>query len=278
MAPVLALEVANAKELYGAPFNLKGYLAGNPLTDENFDFDGTIPFLHGMALLSDELYESTKKSCSGKYLHPNSVDCVKHLDAVREVVKDVNPYHILEPFCDIRNPSPGEILIRKFPKESFEEVSFDNSGQLPDCRGFGYLFIDLWANNNTVRDALGILEGTVVDWNKCTQLPYYTKDIQSTVPYHLNVTNEGYPALIYSGDHDSCLSHVGTQAWIQSLNFSITDDWRPWYVGGQVAGFTRRYSNNLTFATVKGAGHTAPEFKPKECLAMIGRWLSGTPL
>ncbi|KAM0830713.1 hypothetical protein ACQ4PT_066039 [Festuca glaucescens] len=53
-------------------------------------------------------------------------------------------------------------------------------------------------------------------------------------------------------------------AWIRSLGFPVVDEWRPWYVTGEVAGF----------ATVKGAGHTAPEYKPKECLAMMSSWLS----
>ncbi|KAG5542005.1 hypothetical protein RHGRI_021740 [Rhododendron griersonianum] len=41
------------------------------------------------------------------------------------------------------------------------------------------------------------------------------------------------------------------KAWIRSLNYSIVDDWRPWVVEGQVAGYTRTYSNGMTFATVK---------------------------
>ncbi|KAJ4795736.1 Serine carboxypeptidase 1 [Rhynchospora pubera] len=228
ITPVLTLEIANAKELYGAPFNLKGYLAGNPVTDSHFDFDYMIPFVHGMALISDELYESTKKSCSGKYAHPSNVNCAKHLDAVNE--------------------------------ES------------------GYLLAKLWANNDIVREALGVRKEIDAEWNRCTNLLNYIKNIHSSVPYHLHVTEKGYPALIYSGDHDKNIPYLSTQAWIRSFNFSIRDDWRPWYAGGQVAGFTRRYSNNLTFATVKGAGHAAPEYKLKECRAMIGRWLAGAPL
>ncbi|KAJ4819559.1 serine carboxypeptidase-like 1 [Rhynchospora pubera] len=276
--PVLTLEIALAKEFNEAPFNLKGYSAGNPLTDHNFDRDGTIPFLHGMALISDELYELTKKSCSGNYANPSNSNCVKHLDAVEEVIKDVNNDHILEAKCEFYNLRFGKISIKKTGKEFYDEVRFDNSGLPLECREYGYLISKFWANNDTVREALGIRKGTVGDWNRCRRNLPYTSDIHSAIPYHLAVTNKGYQALIYSGDHDRFIPHVGTQAWIRSLNFSITDDWRPWYVGGQVAGFTRKYSNNLTFATVKGAGHMAPMYKPTECLAMFGRWLSGVPL
>ncbi|PIA25021.1 hypothetical protein AQUCO_13300015v1 [Aquilegia coerulea] len=71
---------------------------------------------------------------------------------------------------------------------------------------------------------------------------------------------------------------MSTQAWIRSLKSSISDEWRQWLVNDQVAGYTRTYSNNLTYASVKGAGHTAAEYKPEECFAMIKRWLSYEPL
>ena len=40
-----------------------------------------------------------------------------------------------------------------------------------------------------------------------------------------------------SGDHDLVAPHLGTQAWVRSLNFSIVDDWRAWHLGGQSAGW-----------------------------------------
>ena len=51
------------------------------------------------------------------------------------------------------------------------------------------------------------------------------------------------------------------------------------YVGEprQVAGYTASYEG-LAFATVKGAGHMVPQFKPAEALAMFGRFLAGEPL
>lgn len=69
-----------------------------------------------------------------------------------------------------------------------------------------------------------------------------------------------------------------TQAWIKSLNYSIDDDWRPWNINDQVAGYTRSYSNKMTYATVKGSGHTAGSYKPEECFVMFKRWIIHDPL
>ncbi|KNA19078.1 hypothetical protein SOVF_064210 isoform D, partial [Spinacia oleracea] len=74
------------------------------------------------------------------------------------------------------------------------------------------------------------------------------------------------------GDQDMKISYVGTLEWIKMLNVSTVEDWRPWFVNGQVAGYTTKFSNDryhVTFATVKGAGHTAPEYKRLECFTML---------
>uniref|UniRef100_A0A0R0JQA0 Uncharacterized protein n=2 Tax=Glycine max TaxID=3847 RepID=A0A0R0JQA0_SOYBN len=111
-------------------------------------------------------------------------------------------------------------------------------------------------------------------------LPYIPnkEDIPISFEYHVNLSRKGYRSLIYSGDHGLNVLFLGTEAWIRSLNYSIVDDWRPWLTNGQVAGYTSTYSNRMTFATVKGGGHPAPEFKPEECFAMYSRWISNKVL
>ncbi|KAM0835633.1 hypothetical protein ACQ4PT_062809 [Festuca glaucescens] len=215
----------------------QGVIAGNPLTDVKLDFNSRVPFLHGMGIIPDELYEAAREGCRGQYRRPSNADCANSLQAIQYVS--------------------------------------DNSDHEYNAT---YFLSEVWTNDEAVRESLGIHEGTVPSWLRCYFDIPYTMEIASAVDDHLALITKGYRAMIYSGDHDSKIPHVGTQGWIRQLNIPVTDDWRPWYVDGQVVGFTRTYSNNLTYATVKGAGHTAPEYMPKECLAMIDRWLSGEPL
>lgn len=139
-------------------------------------------------------------------------------------------------------------------------------------------FVDNWFNNGNVQKALHVRKGTTGEWERCRDGLAYEYDISDSRPYHANLSRKGYKSLIYSGDHDMIVPFQSTQAWIRDLNYYIIDEWRPWTVQGQYAGYTRACSNKMTFATVKGAGHTAPEYKPAECYAMFERWISDKPL
>ncbi|OAO92286.1 SNG2 [Arabidopsis thaliana] len=141
-----------------------------------------------------------------------------------------------------------------------------------------YFLSAFWANDENVRRALGVKK-EVGKWNRCnSQNIPYTFEIFNAVPYHVNNSLKGFRSLIYSGDHDSMVPFSSTQAWIRALNYSIVDDWRPWMMSSnQVAGYTRTYANKMTFATIKGGGHTA-EYTPDQCSLMFRRWIDGEPL
>ena len=76
----------------------------------------------------------------------------------------------------------------------------------------------------------------------------------------------------------------GTVDWIDSLNLTVAKPWTPWTAqhlgraGNQRAGYVKQYANNFTFATVQGAGHLVPTYKPHFALTLISKWLAGKPL
>ncbi|EMS50682.1 Serine carboxypeptidase-like 6 [Triticum urartu] len=195
--PVAALEIADQPDKGG--LNLKGYLVGNAGTDDKYDSGGKIPFMHGMGLISDELYEAAKGSCGGDFVTtPRNAQCANALMAITMATFAVNPVHILEPMCGLalRPPTPISSILSTGTRRRSARLLVQEADRLA--------------------------------------LP-------------VSARGAGYPAVA---------------------------PWRPWYANRQVAGFTTEYAHNLTFATVKGGGHTAPEYRPKECLAMLDRWTS----
>ncbi|KAG7976577.1 hypothetical protein I3843_06G156700 [Carya illinoinensis] len=148
---------------------------------------------------------------------------------------------------------------------------------------FGYALSYIWANDRSVRKALNILEGSVQDWKRCnkTLSSSYTYDLTSVLEYHKNLSTKGLQVLIYNGDHDLVIPNIGTQEWIKVLNLTIVNDWHSWLVDGQVAGYTIKYSSNgyrLTYATIKGAGHSPQEYKRRESFHMFDRFIHYFPL
>ncbi|TKY74961.1 Serine carboxypeptidase 19 [Spatholobus suberectus] len=260
--PVIVQEISYGNEGGVQPWiNLQGYLLGNPLTTSTED-NYKIPFNHGMALISDELYESLQKNCRGEYhnLDPRNAFCARDMQTYEESVSGINTGHVLEPDCE---PESGLRNRMEVPwRRSLAHKAstfFSTRLTLPplSCRSHAYFLCTCWANDVNVRKALHIRKVFMNyrKWTRCNSDVHtpFKHDIPSSFQYHVNLSRKGYyRSLIYSGDHDMIVPFLATQAWIRSLNYSIVSDWRQWYSSnGQVAGYTRTYSNRMTFATVK---------------------------
>ncbi|KAI5314749.1 hypothetical protein L3X38_043925 [Prunus dulcis] len=236
----------------------------------------------------EELYQSMKRNCKGEYVNVdlNNTLCADDLEVFNKCVEDIHLEQILEPVCSVSSPKSAgskwfaEDLVNKDSANLL--LSFPQL-RGPWCRSYNYLFSYIWANDGTVQDALHIREGSIKEWERCnkTLQDLYISDVSSSLVYHENLIKQGYRVLIYSGDHDMNIPYVSTMGWIESLNLTVDSHWKPWFLHGQAAGYRVLYSDKkyqLTYTTIKGAGHTAPEYKPEECLAMINRWLAYYPL
>ncbi|KAM5549708.1 serine carboxypeptidase-like 18 [Rosa sericea] len=263
--PIIVQEISDGNEDGLEPaMNLQGYVLGNPVTDEVQDANAQVLFAYLKALISYDLYQTTKRNCKGEYVNvdPNNAVCLYDLELVNECLQDLDYANILEPSCTYETPKP---IGRKWhPQELLKDP------------------IDLLLPSSQVSRPW--CRGSIKEWVRCnTSLSdSYVNDVSSTFIYHKNLIRKGYRVLIYSGDHDMVIPYVGTFAWIESLNLTIDEtSWKPWFVNAQVAGYKTKYTlgkYELTYTTIKGAGHTAPEYKPEACLAMISRWFALYPL
>ncbi|XP_028798113.1 serine carboxypeptidase-like 20 [Neltuma alba] len=306
--PTLSSEIVKGIDAGVKPnLNFKGYMVGNGVTDEDFDGNALVPFAHGMGLISDDLYEEVRTECNGNFYQPLGQTCAEKLAKVDEDVSGLNIYDILEP-C-YHGPSTEKVMASKIRlPSSFLKLGATDRSLPVRKRMFGRAWplrapvkdgivptwpqlsnsnsvpctndevATAWLNDKTVRKALHTAEESVVSrWDLCTDNIVYHHDAGSMINYHKNLTSRGYRALIYSGDHDLCVPYTGSEAWTRSLGYKILDEWRPWMSNDQVAGYTQGYEKNLTFLTIKGAGHTVPEYKPRESLDFYKRFLKGLP-
>ncbi|XP_020409319.1 serine carboxypeptidase-like 13 isoform X1 [Prunus persica] len=290
IVPMVVQEISDGnQDEHVPPMNLKGYVLGNPVTDEKKDNNYKVLFAYLKALISDELYQSMRKNCKGEYINVdlNNTLCVGDLELYNECIEDIQSAQILEPTCtSVASPKSAgsKWNINYFSdKDSVNLLLSFPELTRPWCRSYNYLFSYIWANDKTVQDALHIQEGSIKEWLRCnhTLKDSYIFDVSSSLVYHENLIKQGYRVLIYSGDHDMVIPYVATMAWIESLNLTVDSRWKPWFVDGQVAGYRVQYSDKkyqLTYTTIKGAGHTATEYKPEECHAMISRWFAYYPL
>lgn len=118
-------------------------------------------------------------------------------------------------------------------------------------------------------------------WDVCSDTVQYTQYRPTMTPYYLAL-KDTLRILVYSGDIDSCVPFAGTEAAVDGLNLTTAIPYSTWLVNDtmgtpQIAGFFKTYSQcrSLAYATVKGAGHMVPTFKPAQALAMYSAFIAG---
>ncbi|KAI8532612.1 hypothetical protein RHMOL_Rhmol11G0226800 [Rhododendron molle] len=315
--------IGNSEAGVQRQLKLQGYILGNPVTSQHDDKNARIEYAHRHALLSDKLYESIKHNCHGEYIiiDPNNAPCIRDLTLVEQCLTNIFYPLILEPSCNYDSNNSSKL---KWDRGFIDEERPRDFLLLPAkpqfwCRFYNYYVLsDIWANDERVREALHVRKGTKDKWLRCNESMAYTEVVFSSLDYHKNLSHTPLRALIYSGDHDMLVPYSGTHKWIESLGLTVDEEWRPWFVDGQNAGYSMRYvmedvgfrlreqvtqlqstSLKKVFTCSKGgllitifdeheidqqpnlfnnffggAGHTAPEYKPKEALTMIERWLA----
>jgi hypothetical protein len=100
----------------------------------------------------------------------------------------------------------------------------------------------------------------IQDWALCRNIKY--DSLKAGSQWIWTALKDKYRFLKYSGDTDGAVPTKGTIRWIESLGLPVLEAWRPYFVDGLLGGYFKRWEG-ITLGTVHGAGHMAPQWKPK---------------
>ena len=265
---------------------LKGFMVGNGVT--NWDYDTNTAYLdmaYWHSLMNTELHDKiTAAKCdfTGPYMRNVTQECLGYMNEFDSLVSDVNIYDIFGT-CWGAGPYP-QLYEAHGPgakKRGFTQNDYTpwlkrpiREGdhmlrELPPCT-YGSGLLD-YLNLDVVRQALHV-PNDVQAWDLCTNEINYV--IQPKGSQWIYEKLQGKIRMLhYSGDTDGAVPTIGTENWIASLNWKTTVDWQAYKYAGQVAGYFETYEGDFTFATVHGAGHMAPQFKPPQTYKLIFSWL-----
>lgn len=260
---------------------LKGFMVGNGVT--NWDYDTNTAYIdmaYWHSLMNTELHDKiTEAKCdfTGPYMRKATDECIGYLNEFDSLVSDVNVYDIFGT-CWGSGPYPQmyESKKRGFTQNDYTpwlkrpvRENDDMLRELPPCT-YGSGLLD-YLNLDVVRQALHV-PNDVQAWDLCTNEINYI--IQPKGSQWIYEKLQGKIRMLhYSGDVDGAVPTIGTENWINTLGWNTTEDWQSYMYMGQVAGYFETYEGDFTFATVHGAGHMAPQFKPPQTYKLIFDWL-----
>ncbi|ETV91962.1 hypothetical protein H310_13611 [Aphanomyces invadans] len=254
-----------------AGLHLTGFAIGNPYTDQKIDDSSYMDYYYSHGLISIETYEAVQKNCKPEErwlcqdYYPGCSDlcAATYREADWSMDDgDMDLYYIYGDVCRLQSNQTQALKYRG----SIRPLT--HRGVVGPCAD---TFTNAYLNLPVVLEAIHVDKGQ--SYADCSDPvgAMYTSSLTVLDKYPV-ILNAGLKALIYSGDADSVVNFIGTQRWLATdvgLNLTATEKWSSWFgPDKQLAGYTETYGN-VTFKTVKGAGHMVPATRPLHGLYMF---------
>ncbi|KAL6326873.1 hypothetical protein AAG906_012149 [Vitis piasezkii] len=190
-------------------------------------------------------------------------ECNAAFEEVDPNIANIDIYNIYGPVCLDTNLTAKP---KKVTPLQFDPCSYD--------------YVHAYLNRPDVQEALHAnVTKLKYDWEICNNVVYnWTDSAWSIITLLHEFMENGLRVWVYSGDVDGRVPVTSTLASLDKMRLTVKTPWHPWFLHGEVGGYTEVYKGDLTFATVRGAGHQVPSFQPRRALSLIIHFLAGTPL
>ncbi|KAL2460224.1 Serine carboxypeptidase-like 40 [Abeliophyllum distichum] len=254
--PQLAdLILENNKLTNQTVINLKGIAIGNAYIDFTDRWTGTYDHFWTSALISDEIHEGIISNCNFSSEATISEACEAYISQADVAFSNIFIYDIYAPLCSSSSNVP--------PISGFDPCSDD--------------YVYTYLNTPEVQKALHAnITGIPGSWEDCNYaINGDWQDMPDTVlPTIKKLMASGISVWIYSGDTDGIIPVTTTRYSMPKLGSPVKTPWYPWDSQGEVGGYVVEYQN-VTFVTIRGAGHFVPSYQPERALIIFSSFLEG---
>ncbi|KAL3625765.1 hypothetical protein CASFOL_030294 [Castilleja foliolosa] len=245
--------------------NLKGIIIGNAWINYESDSRGVYEYFKNHDLVSEYIADQVLEYCDfSPNANKQSDKCIKASTQAYKDIGNIDTYNIYAPLCS--NPTLTD------EPNNVSAMSFD------PCSDY---YVLTYLNKPEVQKALHAnITNIPYAWQFCNNDLFgkWHDGPDSVLPLLKDIMAKGLRVWLYSGDVDGNVPVTSTQKTIKQMNLPVETPWHPWYHDGEVGGYTLVYKGNLTFATVRGAGHDVPSYQPKRALSLITYFINGTQL
>lgn len=272
------LELDTEKEI-----NFQGFAVGNAFVDADTNDIAMWQMYYYRGLVGKPVYDGwLSYGCDNPKRAENHTMCILYEDEMilSAGYYGINPYALDYPVClEDADQSPFGGNLRKTDHLWSHQGARLLGLRSPAMKNYveNYEpcvddYLDSYLNRHDVQEAI---HANHVKWTVCSyKLDWPLQDRQSPQnEYYYKLVHGGYglKMLVFSGDDDSVCATPGTQDWIWNLGVDPKkhSDWNIWKVEGQIAGYVTEFqldskSDSFVFATVHGAGHEVPTYKPMQ--------------
>ncbi|XP_063315232.1 lysosomal protective protein-like [Pelobates fuscus] len=294
--PTLAVRVSRDPSI-----NLKGIAVGNGLLSTEIDANSLLYFSYYHGLIDSQLWSLLQLHCceDGKCSFTDKKRLVCLILARKAYYTTMgggmNIYNLYQPCAD---GAPGQIrdngdhvtvyhpgffspTLGSHFKEKLANVTRSQKPVKMGVPCINNTAIITFLNKVEVRAVLHIPD-EVQEWGICSETVFsqYEREVKSVYSQFKELLKKEYRILVYNGDVDMACNFLGNEWFLDSLNITFKANYRPWLYTEegikQIAGFVKEFSN-LTFVTVKGAGHMVPTDKPNVAFVMFSHYIRNEP-
>ncbi|VDN01566.1 unnamed protein product [Thelazia callipaeda] len=285
--------------------NLKGIAIGNGYVNEVLNIDTSIRFAYGHGLIDEKTWNTLEKDCCH-----GCIDTCDLTKVTLEFCKNMasifvekiftflwegglNPYDLYRD-CDPNSEESKtriNAMKRNFAPTSFAAMYKEGENEINSTYFVPinhYVLGDVpclndsallnYMNDEEVRHALHI-PSHLHKWDICSSevSKNYVRIYNDMAPFVKQIISAGVRVLLYYGDTDMACNFMMGQQFSASLKLPRKQKKEKWMYSKQIAGFKTEYEG-LTFLTVRGAGHMAPQWRAPQMQYVIQQFIRNQPI